>query len=59
MSFILPSFSFIHIGTGCELPTNNCKLIYGVACGPGFPLIRAQALGARPVSASLPNAGKF
>ncbi|MCQ6958195.1 hypothetical protein [Mucilaginibacter aquariorum] len=28
----------------------------GVAYGPGFALIRAQALGARPVSAPIPNA---
>ena len=29
----------------------------GVACGPGYALIRAQALGAGPVSAPIPNAG--
>jgi hypothetical protein len=29
---------------------------YGVAFGPGFPLIRPQALGAGPVSAAPPNA---
>ena len=29
----------------------------GVAFGPGYPLIRAQALGARPVSVPIPNAG--
>ncbi|QKJ32120.1 hypothetical protein HQ865_20910 [Mucilaginibacter mali] len=28
----------------------------GVACGPGFPLIRLQALATRPVSAAIPNA---
>ncbi|MCQ6959392.1 hypothetical protein [Mucilaginibacter aquariorum] len=40
----------------CLLPTKNCQLNNGIACGPGFPLIRAQALGARPVSAFIPNA---
>jgi hypothetical protein len=28
----------------------------GVACGPCYSLIRAQALGARPVSAPIANA---
>ncbi|WP_374951830.1 hypothetical protein [Mucilaginibacter sp.] len=28
----------------------------GVTCGPGFPLMRLQALGAKPVSAAIPNA---
>jgi hypothetical protein len=31
--------------------------ILGVAFGPGYPLIRLQALGAGPVSAAIPNAG--
>ena len=31
--------------------------ILGVAFGPGYPLIRLQALGAGPVSAANPNAG--
>ena len=51
---ICPSilFSFIYM---CVIA--NCQLTYGVACGPGFTLIRAQALGARPVSAAITNAG--
>jgi len=32
-----------------------CNNTLGVAFGPGFPLIRAQALGTRPVSAVIPN----
>nr|WP_183576160.1 hypothetical protein [Mucilaginibacter sp. X5P1] len=28
----------------------------GVACGPGYPLILHEALAARPVSATTPNA---
>jgi hypothetical protein len=32
------------------------RYYYGVACGPGFPLIHLQALATRPVSAAIPNA---
>ena len=31
----------------------------GVACGPGYPLIRLQALRTGPVSAAIPNAKNF
>ncbi|RWY48033.1 hypothetical protein EPL05_20825 [Mucilaginibacter gilvus] len=31
------------------------EIVVGVACGPGFPLIRLQALRSGPVSAPIPN----
>jgi len=34
----------------------DTNIDYGVPCGPGFTLIRLQALGAGPVSVSIPNA---
>ncbi len=33
------------------------KAYLGVAFGPGYPLIRQQALGSGPVSAPIPNTG--
>jgi len=33
-------------------------IIGGVACGPGYPLIRLQALRFWPVSAAIPNPKK-
>ena len=32
---------------------------FGVPCGPGYPFIRLQALGAWPVSTAIPYAGKY
>ena len=49
---------------GLQFPTTHKSTIQllannGITFGPGFTLIRLQALGARPVSAAIPNAGNL
>ncbi len=46
------------VGGLCGVLKESEKLDFdlGVAFGPGYPLIRLQALATRPVSAAIPNA---